>query len=128
MLPVIGEYVYINQNDEKSFENKGVNLLDICNESGELEIFESTNLQNIIKFKWTTFAYRLHLRGCLFHLFYVLILILYVDKVYIQNDLEEKGKNDKRFYSIMIISGIIYPSIYEFVQQYKIGFRYLLRT
>lgn len=23
----------------------------------------------------------------------------------------------------MIISGIIYPSIYEFVQQYKIGFR-----
>ena len=88
MLPVIGEYVYVNQNDEKSFENKGVNLLDICNESGELEIFESTNLQNIIKFKWTTFAYRLHLRGCLFHLFYVLILILYVDKVYIQNDLK----------------------------------------
>ena len=44
MLPVIGEYVYINQDGQKSFENKGVNLLDICNESGELEIFESANL------------------------------------------------------------------------------------
>lgn len=116
MLPQIGEYVVREADGSKTFVNKGQSLLEMANEADELEIFEAANFQDVIAFKWDTFAYMIHLRGCLLHLYYVFILIIYVDKVYIQNDLESK-----RVYSLILITGIIYPTCYELFQQYKIG-------
>jgi len=45
-------------------------------------------------------------------------MMVYVNEIYINNRLGEK-----RIFSVMLIGAIIYPTMYEFVQQYKIGFR-----
>lgn len=45
-------------------------------------------------------------------------MMVYINEIYINNRLEEK-----RIFSVLMIIAIIYPTMYEFVQQYKIGFR-----
>jgi len=45
-------------------------------------------------------------------------MMVYVNEIYINNRLGEK-----RIFSVILIVAIIYPTMYEFVQQYKIGFR-----
>lgn len=116
MLPQIGEFVVRQPDGFKIFTNKGMSLLEMANDADELEIFEARNFQDVIQFKWDSFAYMIHLRGCLLHLYYVFILILYVNKIYIQNQLESK-----HVYSVLLVTGIIYPTFYELFQQYKIG-------
>ena len=45
-------------------------------------------------------------------------MMIYINEIYISNRLETK-----RFFSILLVLAIVYPTMYEFVQQYKIGFR-----
>jgi len=40
----------------------------------------------VINYKWDNFAQSLQYRGFSAHLFYVCILILYIDRIYILND------------------------------------------
>ena len=116
-MPVIGEYC-IQREDEKRIENEGLNLLEVFNEGNELDIFECKSVQSLIHFKWDSHAYKTHLVGCIAHITYVFVMMVYINEIYIKNNLSEK-----RFFSIILIVAIIYPTTYEFVQQYKIGFR-----
>jgi hypothetical protein len=117
ILPVIGEYCVNDDNGEKRIENEGLNLLEVFNEGNELDIFECKSVQNLIAFKWNSHAYRTHLTGFIAHFIYVIIMCEYVNEIYINNRL-----NEKRFFSVLLIIAIIYPTVYEFVQQYKVGF------
>ena len=56
--------------------------------SGEIEIFESENFQQLLMFKWYRFAKNLHLMGTVMHLVYVFLMALYVLEVYINLNLE----------------------------------------
>lgn len=67
-------------------------------------------------FKWDQFGMALHLRGCLFHFFYMITLCIYINKAYIQADVEST-----RPYQIMLIVAIIYPFWYETTQMLKSG-------
>ena len=53
MLPSLGEYMDKHQ----GLINEGVSLMDLCCESDELDIFESKNFHDLIKFKWDNFAF-----------------------------------------------------------------------
>ena len=108
MLPMIERYCIRLRNGTIRHENEGVSLMKICGECDELDIFDSENFQQLIQFKWQTFAKNLHLRGCIMHFMYVTILIMYVDRVYILNYEEEK-----QIYSLLLILAIIYPSWYD---------------
>lgn len=43
MLPMLSEFVRMDENGESVFENEGVNIIDECTETEELAIFESEN-------------------------------------------------------------------------------------
>ena len=80
----------------------------------ELEMFDSENLQKVIKFKWDQYTRKFHLVGCIMHFLYITLLIVYVNAIYIQNNVEQK-----KIYETLIIFGIIYPAFYDLSQLYK---------
>lgn len=50
----------------------------------------------------------MHLRGCMFHLAYMLILVVFIYQVYV------KGKEkEATVYQVGIIFGVIYPALYD---------------
>ena len=84
-------------------------------------MFESAAIQDIIEFKWDTFAWRLHYRGAFFHVFYILTVAFYIYSTFLNGvfgDLEFIG------FPIMMIVGIIYPFTYDTIQMYKSGWSY----
>jgi hypothetical protein len=119
-----------------------VNLLNLCCESDEIEMFSSESLMDCIEFKWTSYGQNWHFIGFFLHLMYIVILILYTDKVYIKKAEEieyiapdadgtgalpgpeievEHEDEDLRKYSYLLMAGIVYPLVYETVQMFKGG-------
>lgn len=47
-------------------------------------MFSSESLMDCIEFKWTSYGQNWHFIGFSLHLVYIIILILYTDKVYIK--------------------------------------------
>jgi len=62
--------------------------MKLCFESDEIEVFDQESIQSLIFYKWNAFAKSIHIRGFLAHMFYVTILIIYVNSVYINVDME----------------------------------------
>jgi hypothetical protein len=52
--------------------------MSLCGETEELPIFETDAMQQVIQFKWDKYGRNHHLLGCVMHLFYTFILIVYV--------------------------------------------------
>lgn len=65
----------------------------------------------IINYKWDNFAQSLQYRGFWAHLFYVCILILYIDRIYIQGDFD-----DKPILLVLMAVAIVYPTSFELFQ------------
>jgi uncharacterized protein YqhQ len=102
----------------KFIMNPGDSLMYLCGESDELEIFNSKNFQDLILFKWTTFARQLHLFGWSMHCFYVLFMSIYVYTVYINNDVSWA-----KYLERLLIIVVIYPITYDSIQLYRTGFK-----
>lgn len=117
MLPMV-EFYSVRECGKIRFINEGISLMKLCCESDELEIFDSENFIQLIEYKWEQFGRNLHLRGCCLHFMYVIILMVYVDEIYIHN----KSEN-MQMYSIILIFGVIYPTWYDSLQLYKLGWR-----
>lgn len=88
MLPMLEKYAVRQDDGSITYENDGVSLMALAAESDELDIFDCVTFQQLIKFKWDTFAWALHMRGCVMHFFYLLIMILYINSVYIANNMD----------------------------------------
>lgn len=86
MLAGMSECVHASPSGEQVIVNKGYSILDQMYSSGELEIFETEQIIDLIKFKWETYAKRLHMVSGLAHFAYVTILMFYVFHIYIEND------------------------------------------
>jgi hypothetical protein len=86
-LTQLGEYVIQNPlTGQKKFANAGVSFLGLCADVDELDLFKTMELDEMITFKWETFARSFMLIGCFFHFCYLTIMIIYVNAIYINND------------------------------------------
>ena len=56
----------------------------------------------------------MHLMGFLAHLFYITVLTLYVNGIYLNNN-----DSQAELYNTMIFAGIAYPAFYDFNQIYR---------
>lgn len=153
MLPYIGTYLLKEEDpytkkETRTMANEDVNLLGLCTESDELEMFASESLQDCIEFKWSQYGQNWHFIGFFLHLVYIIILIMYTDFVYIKKaenveyvapaadasaaalpgeevagevKVEHEDDENLRTFSIILLAGIIYPLIYETVQMFKGG-------
>ena len=119
MIPSLGEYVLTEKETGiKQLVNEGVSLMQTSIDAApkELEIFDSDNLQKVIKFKWDKYTRSIHMFGCIMHFLYITLLILYVNAMYIHNNFEHK-----KIYETLLVFGIIYPAFYDWSQMLKIG-------
>ena len=147
MLPYIGMYLHkatdpYTKEETREMANEDVNLLGLCSESDELEMFGSESLQDCIEFKWAQYGQNWHFMGFFLHLVYIIILIMYTDFVYIKKaenveiagtdgvdalpgtaeiEVEHNDDESLRNFSIILLAGIIYPLVYETVQMFKGG-------
>lgn len=78
-----------------------------CIGGDEIEVFAIANMQDLIEFKWTSFALSHHTLGFYLHLFYIAVLTVYTHMVYI-NDTE--NHNLILALDILLVIGIIYPT------------------
>ena len=61
--------------------------MHLCQDTEELEIFDTPSLQQVIQYKWDTYGRQHHVLGCAMHMLYTLILIIYVKNAYlVEND------------------------------------------
>lgn len=81
-------------------------------------------MQDLIEFKWSEFGFAFHCVGSVIHLVQISILIFYINYVYINGSLEldtdGKPLNGNPF-SIILLTGIIYPLCYSIIQCFKVG-------
>ena len=113
MLTSLGEFIE-DKSGKIGFVNKDVSLIDLCIQNDLIDVFESDNFIELLMFKWTAFARKLHMVGFIFHLFYVAILMIYVYFVYILCI-----KSYKRVFQILLSIGILYPAWYDTSQLCK---------
>lgn len=84
----------------------------LISESDEIELFDSQQIIDVISFKWECYGRDHHIFGSLMHFMYVLLFVLYVNFVYLYNDLGE----NHIIYTLILAVGIIYPWIYDLIQ------------
>lgn len=133
LLPQIGTHLEVTEEDgvlNSVLMNGETNFMRIISLSDELDIFNALSLCDLIEFKWNQFGMRHHLVGCMMHMIQIVILIIYVDYIYINNNLCEAKKptNEEEPvvckdnpYALVLLGGIVYPFIYECLQIYKMG-------
>ena len=78
MLAQVSMYMTEGKDGEIVYHNDDISLMQLCGETEELEIFETDAMQQVIQFKWDKYGRNHHLLGCVMHLFYTFILIVYV--------------------------------------------------
>ena len=73
----------------------------------------------MIEFKWDTMSKPFHMIGCFAHLFYMSILVLYTNLVYVKGNASDASQNNN--YSILLLVGTIYPTLYDISQAFRVG-------
>lgn len=109
ILPGIGECVIDSDpktGEPKQILNEEVNMMGLLKDSDELEMFDSKSIIELIEFKWTAYCFEHHAIGCILHMFYLAILIIYVNIIYIKNTGTD---SEKAIYVILLAIGIAYP-------------------
>lgn len=106
LLPGIGESIQFDKNGRKHYLNADVNLMGLLNGTDELDIFDTIAVQELIAFKWDSYALTHHLVGCFFHFFYLAILIIYINIIYIK---DIGTPSEKVIYVILLAIGTLYP-------------------
>ena len=92
------------------------NFVDLLTKSTELKIFEAEGLQELIDFKWNTYANQLQKFSFAMHLVYLTTFLIYIDNVYMKNDEDQLG-----VWQLILAAGVSYPTFYEILQIYKDG-------
>lgn len=126
ILPQIGEYIKEGTDDDgnahKEFINSENNLMGLINETEELEIFGAKTIQQLIQFKWDEYARKHHVFGCMMHMFYIVMMIIYIHIVYI-NYTDEISEHIA-VWTVLLGVGILYPALYDWTQMFKSGRTY----
>ena len=89
LLPMIGEYIVQDSNGKKAI-NENIDFMGLCEDSDQLDIFETESIKELIQYKWNNFGRKFHMFGCLMHFVYMATISLYVLEVYINNEFKRK--------------------------------------
>jgi len=89
-------------------------LMEVVGSMDDLSVFECEALQDIINFKWNSYAAYVHYVGLLFHLGYELTYSIQIFSIYVYHD-REFGKK------VLPIQGffLLWSIIYDFSQAWK---------
>ena len=100
ILPGVGETIEDKDEDgKKQCTNEDVGLMGLLNGTEELSIFDTQSVQQLIEFKWDSYALNHHLIGCGLHFFYLIILMIYINIIYINKKVRLRKRRLTLFFS-----------------------------
>jgi hypothetical protein len=116
ILPSIGEHVISEDVDndgvfEESIEHEDVSLVNLFQETEEVDIFDAECIQETIQFKWDTYGERFHMFGFFMHCVYILVMNIYVANAFMKPETGDGSGNT--VYVILLCIGILYPWLYD---------------
>ena len=114
LLPSIGEYK-VEDPDNKGqylFKNEGVSLMALAADTEEMSIFNTSSFSIFIQYKWEQYGQKHHIFGSAMHLLYTIIIIIYVNRIYLYG---EEDPMQHFYYSMLLVLGIFYPWMYDLV-------------
>ena len=82
LLPQIGIHIVKDEGQSKTI-NDGISFMSLCRATEELEVFLADGVKEVIDYKWNVIGFNFHLIGCLAHGFYMVVLIIYINLVYV---------------------------------------------
>ena len=95
--------------------NEGISVLDLLQQSSELELFGAQTILDFVDFKWGAFGQWHHATACFFHIVYVAVFVAHVIWVYI----EPVASAYEIFFDVGMALALAYPIFYECVQAHK---------
>lgn len=84
-------------------------LIDAIGNSEELPIFTSRLVQDLIDYKWDTFAKRIHVMGAFIHLLYLFTIMYYISETFL---IKEQASANTDLLTIICVC-LVYPLVYE---------------
>lgn len=97
--------------------------MGLLNATEELDILGTKSVQELIDFKWDSYALSHHLIGCFLHFFYLIILMIYINIIYIK---DTGTPDEKKAYVALLAVGILYPQLYNLARIAKQGVDYFV--
>lgn len=79
-----GMYIKENKNGPSEIFNPDISLMNLFADTEELEMFDTDTIQNIIEYKWTMYGRQHHFLGMAMHMFYTMMLTVYVNEAYLK--------------------------------------------
>ena len=87
-------------------------LMQNCETTSDLAIFDTVTVEDLIEFKWNKYAKFVHFIGFGCHLFYIVLFSVYiVQRFCYRQDISEKNE----LYVLMLLN-LIYPLVYDMTQ------------
>ena len=87
-------------------------LMDIINQFGNIEIFKTDVVISLIHFKWNKYASKVHIVSAIIHFIYVMIFLLYVNRVYLYRDADTNSVKHAPLVCMSICH--LYAFLYDF--------------
>ena len=75
-------HLNILPNITEDFE-KGDSLMDALEDSEELDIFVTDIVRDIIDYKWSSYAFKIHMLAAIVHACYLFVLMYYINQTYL---------------------------------------------
>jgi hypothetical protein len=135
LLPQIGIHMTVDDDGRTKTHREELSIMDLAAGTDEIDVFLTSTIQEIIEFKWRKFGMKFHIIGSSFHMFYVSILLIYTNLVYVagngkplDTELHHHDDNEgNNSYAILLMIGTVYPALYDFSQIFRVGMKeYLL--
>ena len=89
--------------------------------SEDLPIFLTEPIQQLIEFKWNTFAKAIHYTNAVFHLIQILLIMIFIAFAYLGSQTQVDQLIN--FLIALLFIGIIYPFFYQVLMLYKLGLK-----
>ena len=74
LLPQVDFYI----TEDGELVNEDIRFMSLCADSEEIEMFQAASLQQLIEFKWVSYGRFHHFFGCMMHLLYTAVFLVYV--------------------------------------------------
>ena len=97
-------------------------LISAIAASEELELFTTDSVRDLLNYKWGSFAAVTHWFGWLIHMAYIFALQMYINEIYLRDDVEKLP--DVHVWLWTIGGCLIYPLFYDGRQWLKLGWDY----
>jgi len=93
----------------------------LCN-TEELDIFATEAVVSMIRYKWVTYGFNSHFWGCICHILYIIVLVMFISNTYLfkkEDFPQDKVHTAAPEYMIILSVLLLYPLLYDGTQMVK---------